>query len=733
MIFKKIRWKNLISYGKTWTEMNLDSNLTVNIIGENGAGKSVFVEAVFIALTGKPLRKIRKEQAVNFKNKKNCLVELTVQAGKHNYLIKRGIKPSVFTIDKDGVPIDESSMMMDTQTYLEMVLGFTKKNLKNTIIMSTTDYTPFLRLPAADKRLFVEDILSIEVFSIMNKLIKSKLSILKEDIRDNQTDIEKLQYKLNMILEYNKQQRLTNDDEIAECTQNIITEKTSLTDDLESMRNQNQNAIRSEAILLKEKIGSAKTNALLDIEEEKVSLVKTIEDLKAKARECKTVLAGLKTKTGELEQSISEAKTYHENIGANRSVIYDDMVKHTLKYEADMEKHRVNLDKGSKARFQVSTKRMEKCEDLRYYEENDECTQCKQDIHHEFRQKQLDNLRDEIGELATKLEKIESELEKLAAFKTRVDEYKANKIDPLNDKCTAMEKEMSGLQVGWSQAKNEINVIESKQQACKRQMVDFKETRDNAKRKAAKRIAGYEDIGSIIDKLTGESADRADTLNANLETDIKKQTGTAERRIEGQEKKIADLKSEKRGNLKDEEAPAAEVAGAENSKKTLAFNKLVHDAAIKILSDKGIKTYIIKRYIPKLNKLVNQYLEILSAPYKLSFDEELNESIALKGYDKLSYNNFSEGERQRADIALLFAFLDIGKLKNSVVSNILIMDEIFDRSLDDLGIRGIIDIIDSMKAKGFSIFNISHKHQLADKFDKTLLAEKSQFSKLEAI
>ena len=113
-----------------------------------------------------------------------------------------------------------------------------------------------------------------------------------------------------------------------------------------------------------------------------------------------------------------------------------------------MEKHRVNLDKGSKARFQVSTKRMEKCEDLRYYEENDECTQCKQDIHHEFRQKQLDNLRDEIGELATKLEKIESELEKLAAFKTRVDEYKANKIDPLNDKCTAKEKEMSGLQVG---------------------------------------------------------------------------------------------------------------------------------------------------------------------------------------------------------------------------------------------------------------------------------------------
>jgi DNA repair exonuclease SbcCD ATPase subunit len=165
----------------------------------------------------------------------------------------------------------------------------------------------------------------------------------------------------------------------------------------------------------------------------------------------------------------------------------------------------------------------------------------------------------------------------------------------------------------------------------------------------------------------------------------------------------------------------------------MAFEKAVHDMAIKILSDKGIKTYIIKRYIPKLNKLVNQYLEILSASYKLSFDEELKEQIALKGYDKLSYNNFSEGERQRCDIALLFAFLDIGKMKNSVTSNLLLMDEVVDRSLDDDGIRGIIDIIESMKGKGFTIVNISHKHQLADKFDKTYRATKTIFSKLEEL
>jgi DNA repair exonuclease SbcCD ATPase subunit len=139
----------------------------------------------------------------------------------------------------------------------------------------------------------------------------------------------------------------------------------------------------------------------------------------------------------------------------------------------------------------------------------------------------------------------------------------------------------------------------------------------------------------------------------------------------------------------------------------------------------------INKYIPVLNKLVNKYLQILSAPYQLVFDSELNEKIALKGYEKLSYNNFSEGERQRCDIALLFAFLDIAKMKNSLTSNLLIMDEVFDRSLDDDGIRGILNIVDSMKDKGFTVFNISHKHQLKDKFDVTYQVTKDQFSHLE--
>ena len=735
MIFEKIRWKNLFSYGKKWTEMDLNCNQTVNIIGSNGAGKSVFVEAIFFALTGKPLRKCKKDQIVNLTNKKNCVVELTVLAGKHKFLIIRGAKPNIFKIYKDDSDeaIDESSMMLDTQSYLEMVLGFSKKNLKHTLIMSTTDYVPFLRLPAAEKRLFIEDILAIEIFSVMNKLVKAKLSILKDEIRDNETDIDKLQYKLNMILEYNKQQRETNDEEIAEQRQNIITEKSSMSDDIESIKLRSSANIKSEKVKLATDIKEFKTEAKKSIIDEKKRLTEGIIDLKSKVKQCKTELADLKSKSRILSKKVSDAKVTHEEIADLKTCIFNEMVKYKLKYEADLEKHRIGLDKGSKARYKVNFKIDEKQESLDYYTETNECSQCKQKINSNFKTEQLNKIGAEIIDLKTKLAKIESEIEKVISFKVRIDKYKKDKITPLDEKCKTLESEMSELKLSWIDDENKIKVIEQKETACKKQMVEFKAARDKLKTDTARRIDIHEKWSDKVERMEADTKRRIEQIKTDTKDRINDIKSDTERRIIGYEKKIADLKNEKTGNFKDEKKPKKDVADAETNKKNLNFKKTVHDVTIRILSDKGIKTYIIKRYIPKLNKLVNQYLDILSAPYKLSFDEELEEKIALKGYDKLSYNNFSEGERQRADIALLFAFLDIGKMKNSVTSNLLIMDEIFDRSLDDNGIRGIIDIINSMKQKGFTIVNISHKHQLVDKFDITYRADKDRFSRLELV
>jgi DNA repair exonuclease SbcCD ATPase subunit len=646
MLFKKIKWKNLFSYGKGWTEMRLDSQETINIIGNNGAGKSVFVEALFFALTGRPLRKCKKEQIVNILNKKDCLVVLEVQAGKSNYIISRGAKPNVFTIEKDGTPMDEASMMMDTQTYLEFVLGFSKKNLKHTLIMSTTDYIPFLRLTAADKRMFIEDILAIEIFSVMNKLVKAKLSILKDEMRDNDTAIDKLQYKLNMILEYNKQQRESNDDQIEELMGSIEKEQASAKDELTALKKQ--------------------------------------------AGELKQSMIDLKKRSADLTLGIADKQAAHEKLGNERSGYFHEMVALKEGMEGDKEKYRQNHDKGSKVRYKIGLELEGKKTDLEYYTVTTECSACKQPMDPKFQKKQLADIRAEIEILEKRHKKVEAELDKVEAFKAEIDKIEADTIAPLDEKCKLLETEMSNYQLGWYDDENDVKVNDAKIEAGKKQLANFKATRE-----------------SVI--------------------------SNTKRRITEVEKQIEDLRNESRGNLKDEDGPAEEVSAAQINQKQLAFKKLVHDVTIKILSDKGIKTYIIKRYIPKLNTLVNQYLSILSAPYEISFDEELEEKIALKGYDKLSYNNFSEGERQRCDIALLFSFLDIAKMKNSLTSNLLIMDEVFDRSLDDDGIRGIINIIDSMRQKGFTIINISHKHQLADQFDVTFRAIKERFSRLEKI
>ena len=742
MIFEKIRWKNLFSYGKKWTDFPLNTNESINIIGDNGNGKSVLIEALYFALTGKPFRKCAKSTIVNFYNKKDCLVELTVCAGKHRFMIRRGVKPNVFLIFKNlkmadfgskDEPLDEASIMTDTQTYLETVLGFTKKNLKHTLIMSTTDYMPFLRLPAADKRLFIEDILSIEIFSVMNKLVKSKLSILKDEIKDNTTDIDKLQYKLNMILEYNRQQQETNDDEIAEQTQKIIDEKSSLSKTITDIKLQGEKTDSIEHKALADNIEKAEETAAQTIDNERKKLGRDIEDLKVKAKACKQELAELKAKNQILAGLILDAKADHEDKAGEKAINENVLNMNTLKYENDSSKYEKNLKKGDEAEYKARHKLKEKQSRYGYYTITDECTQCEQSIERKFKQKQLDDISNEITKLKIKHGKIKSELGKLDNFKKRIEKFKLDKITPFEEKIAELDIELLEIRRNQDKDEAETKVIYHQGIAAKKQMAIFREGRDKLKDDADARIAVYEDIEGAIKQMKTESAGRISDDHDVIKSQIDREKKSAAGRITEAEKKIDDLSSQEKGKLKDEDGPRREVDAAGDRKKSLAFKKLVHDVTIAILSDKGIKTYIIKRYIPKLNKMVNQYLEILSASYKLSFDEELEEKIALKGYEKLSYNNFSEGERQRCDIALLFAFLDIGKMKNSVTSNLLLMDEVVDRSLDDDGIRGIINIIDSMKAKGFTIVNISHKHQLADKFDVTYRAIKDKFSNLESL
>lgn len=608
MIFREIQWKNLFSYGKGITKVRLDANETVNIVGINGAGKSVFVEAIFYALTGKPMRKCKIDQMVNTTNKKNMWVKVKIQSGNHEYEIERGTKPKVFSIKIDGEPLDEQSKALAEQDYLELMLGYKRTNLKHTLIMSTTDYTPFLRLTAADKRAFIEDILAIEIFTVMNKIVKAKLSVLKEEMQDIHNQIDKLEYKLDMIRDYNKEHNTTNELMIDEVREKIARDE-GLIGDLE----------------------------------------KKIEALSEKSRHHAEKAEGIKQDANVIESKLKD-----------REKIRDQQ----------QDKFRKGMSKGQEVLTQIRTQISVKNKDLDFFEGNDICPKCRQPMEGQGIDDCLDELKAEIEALTIRQEKVQTELGKVEKLGLKVQEYQEQKIDPLKAELQTLNQKQADCNNTCNDAYSDVKVAQSKQRIYKQNIADF-------------------------------------------------------------EQQVETMLAETKGKLKDEAPVIKDLDLVKTLSSDQKFDELIHKTAIKILSDKGIKTYIINKYIPILNKLVNKYLKILSAPYQLVFDNELNEKIALKGYEKLSYNNFSEGERQRCDIALLFAFLDIAKMKNSLSSNLLIMDEVFDRSLDDDGIRGILNIIDSMKDKGFTIFNISHKHQLQDKFDVTYQVTKDQFSHLE--
>jgi DNA repair exonuclease SbcCD ATPase subunit len=336
----------------------MDANETVNIVGINGAGKSVFVEAIFYALTGKPMRKCKIDQMVNTTNKKNMWVKVKIQSGNHEYEIERGTKPKVFSIKIDGEPLDEQSKALAEQDYLELMLGYKRTNLKHTLIMSTTDYTPFLRLTAADKRAFIEDILAIEIFTVMNKIVKAKLSVLKEEMQDIHNQIDKLEYKLDMIRDYNKEHNTTNELMIDEVREKIARDE-GLIGDLE----------------------------------------KKIEALSEKSRHHAEKAEGIKQDANVIESKLKD-----------REGIRDQQ----------QDKFRKGMSKGQEVLTQIRTQISVKNKDLDFFEGNDICPKCRQPMEGQGIDDCLDELKAEIEALTIRQEKVQTELGKVEKLGLKV-------------------------------------------------------------------------------------------------------------------------------------------------------------------------------------------------------------------------------------------------------------------------------------------------------------------------
>ena len=547
--FNTVRWKNFLSTGNTFTEIQLDQNPSTLVVGENGAGKSTILDALCFVLFNKPFRQISKSQLLNSINQREAVVEVEFSTQSKKVKIVRGIKPNVFEIYVDDVMINQNANAKDYQKHLEQqILKFNYRSFTQVVILGSSTFVPFMQLNSKNRREVVEDILDIKIFSLMNLVLKTKVREVNTNINDTNYSKDLTQSKIEMQEKYIEDSKNNRD--------TILTEKTNL----------------------------ISTNE---------------EEIHAN-----------KKKEMELQESTD---TFLEAM-KNEDVVI------------------TKRDKLKDFQFSLKDKHSRESALIKFFEENDDCPTCEQHIDEQF-----------------KSEKIKQNQESVAK-----------------------------LTEGLQQMSEEMNKVEQK-------VKDFK----NLAKTIQNNQLEMQKYRSAITQL--------EKFNATLEAEIKQ--------IVDQEVAEEDIK--KLARLQEK------LDSYESSAQKLKEELFYYDVAKNLLQDSGIKTKIIKQYLPVINKLVNQYLQVLDFYVHFNLDEAFNETIRSRHRDTFVYDSFSEGEKQRIDLALLFTWRQIAKMKNSVATNLLILDETFDSSLDHEGVDNLLKILHTL-GDDTNIFVISHKETMFD-------------------
>ena len=568
--FKKLRWKNFLSTGNSFTEVDFSSHKTTLVVGHNGAGKSTLLDALAFALFGKAHRNISKPQLINSINNKACVVEVEFNASGSVLKVVRGIKPNIFEIWKDGVMINQSSHSKEYQKILEQnIIKLNHKSFHQIVVLGSSSFIPFMQLAAGARRDVIEDLLDINVFSKMNNILKEKNSLLKEDIKSTEYDLELAKEKIDLQSKYIKEVESLSNDQI----ESKELEIKEVNDDIQSLQT---------------------SNATFSDEIDKSSI-------------------GLQ-----------------ENLKKNHN-----KKQALLQYKAEFNQKISTLVKETK-----------------FYEENDTCPTCSQDIDSDLRSS------------------------KLSTAKTKAAEIQ-KALDDVGDQSTIVESALDELTSTSEDIRNKTSSISSNN----REIV---------------RLQGQiQNITAAITKIRGNDGDVAKS-KSDLDILKGKKDDLFEKRLYFNE--------------------------------SLSYNSVI----LEMLKDTGIKTKIIKQYLPVINKLVNQYLQVLDFFVSFHLDEAFSETIRSRHRDAFTYDSFSEGEKQRIDLALLFTWRMIAKMKNSVATNLLILDETFDSSLDYEGVDNLMKIIHTLD-DDTNVFVISHKGDILEgKFENKLEFHKEKnFSKLK--
>ena len=555
ILFRKVRYKNFMSAGNIPLEVDLDKHDLTLISGKNGKGKSTISEAITFGLYGKAYRNITKPQLVNSINQKQCVVEIEFDIGKKKYLIKRGIKPSIFEIRCDGILVNQDPNVKDYQKVLEQqILKMNYRAFTQVVMMGSGTYVPFMRLKPNERREFIEDLLDIRIFSTMGMLHKEKIKQMREEVSLVDAEIKLAREKFTLQEGFIKRQAADRDNIIAGLCKEI--------DSLQLETDQHQKDITYQSDM--------------------------IAELQVKAE-----------KYDGLDEALSEVKLNAKNIRNIISSFSDER---------------------------------------EFYSTIDECPQCKQSVGSDHRTHIVNSVESKIKQQEESLGQIEKELSNLTG------EYKK-----------------------WEDLLTEINSHNTE-------------------------ISRLNKLVSVNVALIATKRQQIENINSN-------KTNTEE-----ETKKLKDM--------------ARAIVAYTKQKQSLQEIGHYQTAISSLLQDSGIKAKIIKQYIPLINKLVNKYLDSLDLFISFNLDEQFNEVVKSRYRDTFTYESFSEGQKMRISLAILFAWRDVAKSKNSVNCNLLFFDETLDSSVDNEGSDMFIDLL--RMQKGTNVFVISHKDTMYDKFDHVI-------------
>lgn len=557
--FKQVRYKNILSTGNVFTKIDLDRKPTTLISGSNGSGKSTLLDAITFGLYGKPFRKINKGQLVNSINKKELVVEIDFTVGGNEYTVRRGIKPNLFEIIKEGKLIDQESAIRDYQTYLEdMILGINYKSFNQIVVLGSATYVPFMELPAPTRRDIIEDLLDIQVFSTMNLLTKDRIGENRQSLTENDYQTELVTQRIESAEEHDAKIRKIRETEVEK--------------------------IRERMQVHLDKIENCK------------------EDIESVQSEISDLYEKITDKDG-MENKLSQATNIRRDL--------DTSLRNFVK-------------------------------DLNFYHDNDSCPVCKQGIEHDFKDSVIKEKEDKKNEIESGMVEIDKLIE---GYQSRIEDI------------SEVEKQIQNKNLDISERRGEIKI-------AKNALVSYKNELDNAE--------------ALVEEIDNS--------------------------------KLKSFKKE----LKQHQSERAELLDKQSILTVLST----------ILKDGGIKARIIAQYIPVMNKLINKYLGAFDLFVDFQLDENFNEVIKSRFRDTFSYASFSEGEKLRITLSIMLAWRSVAKLRNSVSTNLLLLDETLDGALDGVGIDSLIETLHNLNTDD-NIFVISHRgDQFAEKFTSHLKFKK---------